>query len=129
MSFDTNLHTMMGVSPAAAVTRGSPTSGSPVPAATAAEGPSEMEAIMTQMAEARPEGPLLVAQSNAGLPHLARGQLRLRRRPRGDGRSMRAAARAGRRRDRRLLRLDPAARRRDGHRTHHLSQNCNKTIA
>ena len=32
-------------------------------------GPEEMETIAAQMAEARPEGPMLVAQSNAGLPH------------------------------------------------------------
>jgi 5-methyltetrahydrofolate--homocysteine methyltransferase len=29
-----------------------------------------MEAVMEQMAAARPDGLLLVAQSNAGLPHL-----------------------------------------------------------
>ena len=33
-------------------------------------GPGEMQAIAAQMAEARPDGVLLVAQSNAGLPQV-----------------------------------------------------------
>ena len=35
-----------------------------------AGGPEEMEDIVAQMAAARPEGLLLVAQSNAGLPQV-----------------------------------------------------------
>ncbi len=33
-------------------------------------GPGEMAQIAAEMAEARPDGLLLVAQSNAGLPHV-----------------------------------------------------------
>ena len=69
MSFDTNLHTMMGVSPADAVRRIADL-GIAGAGGNCGRGPDEMEAIMSQMAEGRPEGPLLVAQSNAGLPHL-----------------------------------------------------------
>jgi 5-methyltetrahydrofolate--homocysteine methyltransferase len=69
MSFDTNLHTMMGVSPATAVTELA-AMGVDAAGANCGRGPAEMEAIMTQMVAARPEGLLLVAQSNAGLPQL-----------------------------------------------------------
>jgi 5-methyltetrahydrofolate--homocysteine methyltransferase len=69
MSFDTNLHTMMGVSPAAAFTRMTEL-GIAGGGGNCGRGPSDMEAVMTQMAEVRSDGPLLVAQSNAGLPHL-----------------------------------------------------------
>jgi 5-methyltetrahydrofolate--homocysteine methyltransferase len=67
MSFDTNLHTMMGVSPAEAVTRIA-AMGVRAIGANCGRGPDEMEQIMTQMAAARPEGVFLIAQSNAGLP-------------------------------------------------------------
>ena len=69
MSFDTNLHTMMGVSPAAAVVAIAEF-GADAVGANCGRGPGEMEDIMGKMADARPEGVLLVAQSNAGLPHL-----------------------------------------------------------
>ncbi len=69
MSFDTNLHTMMGVSPAAAVVAIAEF-GADAAGANCGRGPGEMEIIMGQMADARPEGVLLVSQSNAGLPHL-----------------------------------------------------------
>jgi 5-methyltetrahydrofolate--homocysteine methyltransferase len=69
MSFDTNLHTMMGVSPAAAVVAIADL-GADAVGANCGRGPEEMEAIMRQMVDARPDGILLVAQSNAGLPHL-----------------------------------------------------------
>ena len=69
MSFDTNLHTMMGVSPEVAVKTLADTRVDAV-GANCGRGPEEMEAIMTQMAGARTEGLLLIAQSNAGLPHL-----------------------------------------------------------
>lgn len=69
MSFDTNLHTMMGVSPAAAISRIADL-GIAGAGGNCGRGPEEMEAIMTEMATGRPDGPLLVAQSNAGLPHL-----------------------------------------------------------
>ena len=69
LSFDTHLRTMMGVTPAAAVTTLAALGVSAV-GANCGRGPEEMEAVMEQMASARPEGMLLVAQSNAGLPQL-----------------------------------------------------------
>ena len=69
LSFDTHLRTMMGVTPAAAVTTLAALGVSAV-GANSGRGPEEMEAVREQMASARPEGMLLVAQSNAGLPQL-----------------------------------------------------------
>jgi 5-methyltetrahydrofolate--homocysteine methyltransferase len=69
MSFDTNLRTMMGVTPAAAVTALAEAGASAV-GANCGRGPSEMLVIAGQMAQARPEGLLLAAQSNAGLPQV-----------------------------------------------------------
>lgn len=69
LSFDTHLRTMMGVTPAAAVTTLAELGVTAV-GANCGRGPEEMEAVMGQMASARPEGMLLVAQSNAGLPQL-----------------------------------------------------------
>lgn len=69
LSFDTNLHTMMGTSPARAV-EVLAAAGAEAVGANCGRGPQEMEAIASQMAGARPDGVLLVAQSNAGLPQL-----------------------------------------------------------
>ena len=69
LSFDTNLHTMMGVSPEQAVVELS-AMGADVVGANCGRGFEEMETIATKMAEARPEGALLFMQSNAGLPEL-----------------------------------------------------------
>ena len=69
MSFDTNLRTMMGVRPADAVTHLA-AAGADAVGANCGRGPDEMEVIAEQMAGARPDGLLLVAQSNAGLPHV-----------------------------------------------------------
>ncbi len=69
MSFDTNLRTMMGVAPAQAVGE-IVALGVAAVGANCGRGPEEMEQIMTSMAGARPEGLLLVAQSNAGLPQV-----------------------------------------------------------
>jgi 5-methyltetrahydrofolate--homocysteine methyltransferase len=69
MSFDTNLHTMMGVSPAQAVTELAD-SGVDAVGANCGRGLAELESIMATMVEVRPEGLLLIGQSNAGLPHL-----------------------------------------------------------
>ena len=69
MSFDTNLHTMMGVSPEVAV-KSLADEGVAAVGANCGRGPAEMEHIVTQMASARPDGLLLLAQSNAGLPQL-----------------------------------------------------------
>lgn len=69
MSFDTNLRTMMGVAPATAVAELAEAGASAV-GANCGRGPAEMLVIAGQMAQARPEGLLLVAQSNAGLPQV-----------------------------------------------------------
>ena len=69
LSFDTNLRTMMGVRPGDAVTA---LAGLGVDAvgANCGRGPEEMEAIAEQLTQARTEGLLIVARSNAGLPQL-----------------------------------------------------------
>jgi 5-methyltetrahydrofolate--homocysteine methyltransferase len=69
LSFDTNLHSMMGVSPAQAVLA---LGGLGVDAvgANCGRGPEEMETIAALLVAARPEGLLLIAQTNAGLPQL-----------------------------------------------------------
>lgn len=69
MSFDTNVRTMMGVRPADAVTHLA-AAGADAVGANCGRGPGEMEAIAADMVRARPDGLLLVAQSNAGLPHV-----------------------------------------------------------
>jgi 5-methyltetrahydrofolate--homocysteine methyltransferase len=69
MSFDTNLHTMMGTSPEIAVKTIADT-GVDAVGANCGRGPAEMEAIMSQMVSARSDDLLLIAQSNAGLPQL-----------------------------------------------------------
>jgi len=69
LSFDTNLRTMMGVRPADAV-RQLAAAGVEAVGANCGRGPGEMAAIAAEMAQARPEGLLLVAQSNAGLPQV-----------------------------------------------------------
>jgi 5-methyltetrahydrofolate--homocysteine methyltransferase len=69
MSFDTNVRTMMGVRPADAVAHLA-AGGADAAGANCGRGPDEMEIIAAQMVGARPSGLLLVAQSNAGLPHV-----------------------------------------------------------
>jgi 5-methyltetrahydrofolate--homocysteine methyltransferase len=69
LSFDTNLRTMMGVRPADAVTELA-AAGVVAVGANCGRGPEEMATIAAEMADARPEGLLLVAQSNAGLPQV-----------------------------------------------------------
>jgi 5-methyltetrahydrofolate--homocysteine methyltransferase len=69
LSFDTNLRTMMGVTPAAAVTALGAL-GVLAVGANCGRGPDEMEVIVGQMAQVRPDGLRLIAQSNAGLPVL-----------------------------------------------------------
>ena len=67
MTFDTNFHTMMGVKPAQAVaTIGG--WGVSVIGANCGNGPAEIERIMTEMSQAGPEGVVLMAKSNAGMP-------------------------------------------------------------
>jgi methionine synthase I (cobalamin-dependent) len=67
LSFDTNRHTMMGVSPAHAVERLGELGVTAV-GANCGRGLEDMEAVMVEMVAHRPEGLLLIAQSNAGLP-------------------------------------------------------------
>ncbi|HMM94165.1 homocysteine S-methyltransferase family protein [Phycicoccus sp.] len=69
LSFDTNLRTMMGVDPATAA-RALADEGADAVGANCGRGPDDMRVIARQLADARPEGVLLVAQSNAGLPEL-----------------------------------------------------------
>jgi 5-methyltetrahydrofolate--homocysteine methyltransferase len=69
LSFDTNLRSMMGVRPADAVTALAEL-GVDAVGANCGRGPEEMEAIAAQLAQARTDDLLIVAQSNAGLPVL-----------------------------------------------------------
>ena len=69
LSFDTNLRSMMGVRPGDAVTALA-AAGVDAVGANCGRGPGEMATIAAQLAEARPEGLLLIAQSNAGLPQV-----------------------------------------------------------
>jgi 5-methyltetrahydrofolate--homocysteine methyltransferase len=69
LSFDTNLRTMMGVRPGDAVAALAE-AGVDAVGANCGRGTGEMEQIAESLVEARAEGLLLVAQSNAGLPHL-----------------------------------------------------------
>jgi methionine synthase I (cobalamin-dependent) len=69
LSFDTNLRSMMGVRPGDAVTALA-AAGVDAVGANCGRGPVEMEQIAAQLVAARPEGLLLVAQSNAGLPQV-----------------------------------------------------------
>ncbi len=74
LSFDTNFHTMMGVSPRQAVETIAGW-GVQVIGANCGNGPAEIETVMTQMAQHRPAGVYLMAQSNAGMPKWAGGAI------------------------------------------------------
>ena len=74
MSFDTNFHTMMGVSPRQALETLAGW-GIRVVGANCGNGPQEIETIMTQMAQYRADGVYLMAQSNAGLPQYEDGEI------------------------------------------------------
>ena len=67
MTFDTNFHTMMGIKPAKAVETIAGW-GVKVIGANCGNGPAEIERIMSEMAGARPDGVVLMAKSNAGMP-------------------------------------------------------------
>ena len=75
MSFDTNYHTMMGVSPAEAV-KVLAEWGVSVAGANCGTGPEEADVIMTDMALNRPEGIALMVSCNAGLPEYVDGAIR-----------------------------------------------------
>lgn len=72
MTFDTNFRTMMGVSPAQAV-QTLHQWGVTVIGANCGNGPGEIERIMWEMVQSKPEGVILMAQSNAGLPSWKQG--------------------------------------------------------
>ena len=72
MTFDTNYRTMMGVTPARAV-QTLYDWGVTVIGANCGNGPGEIERILWEMAQAKPEGAILMAQSNAGLPRWSEG--------------------------------------------------------
>jgi len=67
MSFDTHFRTMMGVKPQTALTAIAAL-GVRVIGANCGNGPAEIERIMTEMSQAKPEGVMLMAKSNAGMP-------------------------------------------------------------
>jgi len=69
LSFDTNLRTMMGVKPAAAVTALA-AMGVRIIGANCGRGVDEMLLIAKDLVSARPEGVFIITQSNAGLPKL-----------------------------------------------------------
>lgn len=74
LSFDTNFHTMMGVSPRTAVETIS-SWGIQIIGANCGNGPNEIETVMTQMVQYRPAGVYLMAQSNAGMPQYVNGAI------------------------------------------------------
>lgn len=67
MSFDTHFRTMMGVKPVQALAAIAAL-GVKVIGANCGNGPAEIERILTEMTEAKPEGVMLMAKSNAGMP-------------------------------------------------------------
>lgn len=67
MSFDTNFHTMMGIKPVNAVATIAGW-GVRVIGANCGNGPAEIERVVSEMAAAKPEGVVLMAKSNAGMP-------------------------------------------------------------
>jgi 5-methyltetrahydrofolate--homocysteine methyltransferase len=75
MTFDVKRHTMMGVSPQQALDEIS-AMGVELVGANCGSGPAEIEDVMTIMSAHRPDGVLLLAQSNAGLPELVDGEFR-----------------------------------------------------
>ena len=74
LTFDTNLHTMMGVGPKQAVETLAGW-GVQVIGANCGNGPAEIETVMTEMVQNRPPNVVLYAKSNAGLPVLQGGDV------------------------------------------------------
>ncbi len=74
MTFDTNYHTMMGVSPAQAM-RELAAMGVKIIGANCGNGPDEIRRVIREMLAVRPEGVYVYAQSNAGLPHYDHGHI------------------------------------------------------
>ena len=75
MTFDVKGHTMMGVSPSQALHEIA-AMGVELIGGNCGSGPEEIEQVMTVMSAERPDGVLLMAQSNAGLPQLVGDEFR-----------------------------------------------------
>jgi 5-methyltetrahydrofolate--homocysteine methyltransferase len=75
MTFDVKVHTMMGVSPQQALAEIS-AMGVEMIGGNCGTGPDEIEQVMVAMTAERPDGVLLLAQSNAGLPQLVGDEFR-----------------------------------------------------
>ncbi len=73
MTYDINLHTMMGVAPADGM-RACEEAGAAVVGCNCGNGPEEMTQVLDQMLAAGPRRPLM-AQSNAGVPELIDGRV------------------------------------------------------
>lgn len=73
MTYDINLHTMMGVAPADGL-RACEEAGAAVVGCNCGNGPEEMTQVLDQMLTAGPQRPLM-AQSNAGVPELIDGRV------------------------------------------------------
>ncbi len=73
MTYDINLHTMMGVTPADGM-RACEDAGAAVVGCNCGNGPEEMTQVLGQMLAAGPRRPLM-AQSNAGVPELIDGRV------------------------------------------------------
>ena len=73
MTYDINLHTMMGVAPADGM-RACEEAGAAVVGCNCGNGPEEMTQVLDQMLAAGPLRPLM-AQSNAGVPELIDGRV------------------------------------------------------
>ena len=67
MSFDTHFRTMMGIKPVNALETLAGW-GVAVIGANCGNGPAEIERVMTEMSQVKPEGVVLMAKSNAGMP-------------------------------------------------------------
>jgi 5-methyltetrahydrofolate--homocysteine methyltransferase len=75
MTFDLKGHTMMGVSPNQALEEIA-AMGVEMIGGNCGSGPAEIDGVLTAMSAARPEGVMLLAQSNAGLPELVGDEFR-----------------------------------------------------
>ena len=73
MTYDINLHTMMGVAPADGL-RACEAAGADVVGCNCGNGPEEMDQVIDQLVAAGPRVPLM-AQSNAGVPELIQGRI------------------------------------------------------
>ena len=73
MTYDINLHTMMGVAPVDGM-RACEEAGAAVVGCNCGNGPEEMTQVLEQMLAAGPQRPLM-AQSNAGVPELIDGRV------------------------------------------------------